>query len=173
MATLKQRLVALRKEKGLNQDALMAVLQCSRSTISGYESGRPISTDALSALADFYGVTTDYLLCRTNERQPASGKLADAFALLLSLYPASPLVPTDLDTFLRSAASYCRAGQPAGASPLAALHGYLLGVASAMDAAAAGDAPVLLAVLNAAICAAMNSSAMMSDYYTRHTPADK
>lgn len=165
MATTKQRLVALRKERGFNQDALIDVLQCSRSTVSGYESGRPISTDVLCKLADFYGVSTEYLLCRSNERQPAGGKLADGFTTLLQLYPASPLTPSDVDAFLSAAAAYCRAGQPAGGLPFEALHGFLVGLADAMKGATDGDTPALLDALNAAVSAALAGSGMMSEYF--------
>lgn len=60
--TLKQ----LRNKKGIGQKELAAYLHCSVGTVSNYESGTHCpDLDTLSKLADFYGVSTDYLLGRT------------------------------------------------------------------------------------------------------------
>lgn len=53
----------LRKEKGLTQDDLSRHLGLSKSTISMYESQkRSPDNETLLKLANFFGVTTDYLL---------------------------------------------------------------------------------------------------------------
>lgn len=59
----------LRLDKGLNQKDLAEYLVVSVSTISHYESGTN-SPDivTLSKIADFFGVSTDYLLNRTRLR---------------------------------------------------------------------------------------------------------
>jgi len=65
------RLRDLREDKDLKQKNLADLLQVHQTTYSDYELGRlniPISV--LHALADFYGVSIDYLLGRTNEKQP-------------------------------------------------------------------------------------------------------
>lgn len=61
------RLRYLRKKQGLSQDRLSMKVGVSATMISYYEIGkaRP-SSDALEWLADFFGVTTDYLLGRTD-----------------------------------------------------------------------------------------------------------
>ena len=68
---LYKRLTYLRKELELTQDELSKKLNISRSAYAHYESGRyepPIQM--LELLADFYDVSVDFLLGRTNIRKP-------------------------------------------------------------------------------------------------------
>ena len=65
------RLRDLREDRDLKQKDLAGLLKVHQTTYSDYELGRlniPIS--ALHALADYYGVSIDYLLGRTSEKQP-------------------------------------------------------------------------------------------------------
>ena len=65
------RLRDLREDRDLKQKQLADLLKVHQTTYSDYELGQlniPIS--ALHTLADFYNVSIDYLLCRTNEKQP-------------------------------------------------------------------------------------------------------
>ena len=60
---IKEKLVALRKEKGLTQLAVAEKLNVSRQAISRWESGIALpSTDNLKSLSALYGVQIDYLL---------------------------------------------------------------------------------------------------------------
>ena len=71
MEIYQNRLRDLREDRDLKQQQLADLLKVHQTTYSDYELGRlniPIS--ALHALADFYNVSIDYLLCRTNEKQP-------------------------------------------------------------------------------------------------------
>jgi len=69
---LSDKLKQLRKEKEKTQEDLAAVLQVSPSTIGMYEQGRRIpDTDKLNKLADYFEVSVDYLLGRTDIRKPA------------------------------------------------------------------------------------------------------
>ncbi len=64
-------LTELRKEKGLNQKELAALLNLSVGTISNYENDvHAPDLKMLRTLADFFGVTTDYLLGRIGYRCP-------------------------------------------------------------------------------------------------------
>ena len=55
----------------MKQKNLADLLQVHQTTYSDYELGRlNIPVSALHTLADFYKVSIDYLLCRTNEKQP-------------------------------------------------------------------------------------------------------
>ena len=61
----------LREDKDLKQKQIADLLQVHQTTYSDYELGNlniPIS--ALHTLADFYNVSVDYLLCRTNTKTP-------------------------------------------------------------------------------------------------------
>jgi len=63
-----QRLVDLRQKKGLTQEELAQMVNMSRSALSLYElSRREPDFTTLGKLADFFEVSTDYLLGRTSE----------------------------------------------------------------------------------------------------------
>ncbi len=63
-----RRLRDLREDNDLKQRQLAQVLHVSQTTYSRYESGAiDIPSDALIKLADFYGVSTDYLLGRSDK----------------------------------------------------------------------------------------------------------
>lgn len=68
-----ERLRRLRMEKGITQKELADRLHISRSTIAGYESlGKEPDGEKLCALADFFGVSVDYLLGVTDSRELTS-----------------------------------------------------------------------------------------------------
>ena len=65
------RLRDLREDRDLKQRDLSELLKVHQTTYSDYELGRlNIPVAALHALADFYGVSIDYLLGRTNSKDP-------------------------------------------------------------------------------------------------------
>ena len=65
------RLRDLREDKDLKQKDLAEFLQVHQTTYSDYELERlNIPVAALHKLADFYGVSVDYLLGRTNTKTP-------------------------------------------------------------------------------------------------------
>lgn len=62
-----QRLKALRKERGVTQQQLADGVGISKGGLSYYENaGRTPDISILERFADYFGVTTDYLLGRTN-----------------------------------------------------------------------------------------------------------
>ena len=62
-----KRIRDLREDKDLNQTAVAEVLNMSQTGYSKYETGEnDIPTHVLIKLADFYGVSVDYILERTN-----------------------------------------------------------------------------------------------------------
>lgn len=64
---MQNNLRKLRKERGLTQIALQMKTGIEQALISKYETGERIPpTDALVILADFYNVSIDYILCRTD-----------------------------------------------------------------------------------------------------------
>ncbi len=61
------RLRDLREDNDLTQKQMARYLNCSQVCYSRYELGqRDIPTDVLIKLADFYGVSIDYLLKQTD-----------------------------------------------------------------------------------------------------------
>lgn len=70
------RLKLLRKEKGLIQKDIAKLLNVSIPAVNQYESGkRDMSTDTVVKLAEYFNVSTDYLLGKTDIRNP--GKQID------------------------------------------------------------------------------------------------
>ena len=65
------RIRDLREDKDLKQKDLAEYLQVHQTTYSDYELGRlNVPVAVLHKLADFYGVSVDYLLGRTAEKKP-------------------------------------------------------------------------------------------------------
>lgn len=66
-----ERLKKLRTKKKLTQTELGKIVNVTKVSISGYENGnRSPDTDTLEKLADYFGVSTDYLLGRTDTPEP-------------------------------------------------------------------------------------------------------
>lgn len=64
---LKDRLLKLRKNRRLTQQELSKIIGIARTTYQGYENGsREPDFTTLEKIADFFDVTTDYLLGRTD-----------------------------------------------------------------------------------------------------------
>ena len=65
------RLRDLREDKDMNQKQMAQMLNVHQTTYSDYELGKVnIPIAVLHWLADFYNVSTDYLLGRTNVKTP-------------------------------------------------------------------------------------------------------
>ena len=63
---LYKRIRDLREDRDLNQTAVAKMLGMSQTGYSKYETGEnDVPTDILIKLANFYGVSVDYLLGRT------------------------------------------------------------------------------------------------------------
>ena len=70
---LPEKLVSLRKEKGLTQMKLAEILDVSRQAVSRWEVGDAVpSTENLKCLGKLYGIPMDYLLDDTAEREQES-----------------------------------------------------------------------------------------------------
>ena len=67
----KERLVKLRKELNLTQEDFAQKIGYTRTAISAWEIGRnePSNADTVK-IADFFGVSTDYLLGKSDIRNP-------------------------------------------------------------------------------------------------------
>jgi len=67
---LYQRIRELREDHDLTQVQMGKILSCSQRVYSNYERGElDIPTEILIKLADFYEVSFDYLLNRTEQMQ--------------------------------------------------------------------------------------------------------
>ena len=77
--SIQERLKDLRVERGLTLEQLAEAVGLSKSALGSYEAdeSKDISHYALIKLADFYGVTADYLLARTETKSDPNADLAD------------------------------------------------------------------------------------------------
>lgn len=67
---LSERLKELRKEKGVRQEQVAVALDISMSSYCNYEQGkREPTASVIVRMADYYEVTADYLLGRSDERK--------------------------------------------------------------------------------------------------------
>lgn len=61
------RIRDLREDRDWKQSDLAAMLDCSTATVSKYElEQRALSPELINRLCEIFGVTADYLLCRTS-----------------------------------------------------------------------------------------------------------
>lgn len=69
MSIFANRLISLRKERGLSQEDIGKLINKKRSTISGYETeGKEPDIETLCFLANYFGVSTDYLMGKSDKR---------------------------------------------------------------------------------------------------------
>ena len=65
---MKNNLKVLRKSKGLTQISLQMQTGIEQALLSKFETGERVPpTDTIIQLADFYGVSMDYIMCRTDK----------------------------------------------------------------------------------------------------------
>lgn len=66
---IKDRLKKLREEEGIIQKDLADKLHITRATIASYETGKSLpSLEVIIKYADYFNCSTDYILCRTEEK---------------------------------------------------------------------------------------------------------
>lgn len=67
---MNNRLKELRKSRKLTQVSLQMKTGIEQALLSKYETGERIPpTETLLRLAEFYNVSIDYILCRTDKRE--------------------------------------------------------------------------------------------------------
>jgi transcriptional regulator with XRE-family HTH domain len=89
MKQMNNRIRELRRRSGISQEKLAAALNLTQASISLYETSGNIPTDMLVAIAEYFRVSVDYLLCRTDE-QPSALTVSTAEYHLLQLYRGLP-----------------------------------------------------------------------------------
>ena len=85
-----ERLKELRKEKRITQEQLAAIIGVERSSIGKYEGKSHIipSDDVKYRIAEYFGVTVDYLMGYSDNPHPHSGNisLTDEESELVTIY---------------------------------------------------------------------------------------
>ena len=81
--TFPETLSALRRAKNLSQRQAAAELQISQALLSHYENGaREPGLSFVCKVCDYYGVSADFMLCRTEIQNPAASAAKEASAFL-------------------------------------------------------------------------------------------
>lgn len=81
-----ETLAALRRAKNINQRSAAAELGISQALLSHYENGaREPGLSFVCRACDYYGVSADYLLCRSEHKQPDESIKASTLELFDSL----------------------------------------------------------------------------------------
>ena len=77
--TFGEKLQKLRQKAAMSQDALAERLDVSRQAVSRWERDETMpETDKVVALADLFGVTTDYLLRQDTKEEPQAAQVTAA-----------------------------------------------------------------------------------------------
>lgn len=129
----KTRLRQLREERNLKQTTVAQETGLSRGTISNYESGMTPSTANGTILAAYYGVSLDYILGLTDERNADVGGISKSFAVLNKLTDGKGPSASDVAALLDASVAYLCNGAPCGMTPhhgVEGVHGALDGCAS-------------------------------------------
>lgn len=92
MQKFSDRLIALRKERDLTQEELAKIINKTRSSVSGYETeNKEPSLELVCALAEYFGVSTDYLLGHSDERNHTETVFFNDTINFQKTYKATPL----------------------------------------------------------------------------------
>lgn len=90
---MKNRLLELRKAKNITQQRLAIDIGIDQASISGYESGKYLpNVYILSRIADYFSVSTDYLLGRSDNKYQYSSRLDERSSYLLSIFEKLPVL---------------------------------------------------------------------------------
>ena len=160
MMQMKDVLRELRSERDAKQSTIADELSISRGTYSSYENGITPPTETCIRIADYFGVSLEYLLGLSNERRPSSGKMAKLFMDLYRIAGANAPTATDLISVLEAADVYYQKGAPCGDVPLIVLNRFLDSLRGTLSAASAGNIPALLDSTNAAIVSVLDLNQM-------------
>jgi len=88
---MRHRLYELRQAKDITQQRLAIDLGIDQTSISSYECGKYYPTiEVLIKIAEYFGVSTDYLLGLTDIKTPLKSAPNEQASYLLSLYEALP-----------------------------------------------------------------------------------
>lgn len=70
-----RRIRDMREDKDMTQQEIADILHVNRRTYSAYENGiNSMTPETLCKIADFYNTSVDYLLDRTDEKEPYCSK---------------------------------------------------------------------------------------------------
>ena len=137
--TFGQRLIQLREEQGYSRQQLSQKLGLPYNTYRNYEAdAREPAYSLLCEMANMLNVSTDYLLCRTDIRQPALELDEEESRLILNFRRLDDRGKATVNAATASQLSYCETG--GGAIPSSKSTSQKLSSISRLHPAA--DAPI-------------------------------
>lgn len=97
--TFPETLSVLRRERNISQRTAAAALNISQALLSHYENGaREPGLDFVRRACDYYGVSADYLLCRSDNPDSTASAAAAARAFLSNLRSMTERAELALET---------------------------------------------------------------------------
>ncbi len=154
------RLRLLREERDEKQATVAATLGMSRATLSNYEAGLTPSMDNAIGLAQYYGVSIDYIVGLSDDRTHVSAGMGPMFATLSNLTGDTAPSSADITALWSAAIQYMVGGQPCGLLPLTSLRTFLRQLTACLNTATQGEGVQLLDHANAAAVAALDITKM-------------
>lgn len=160
------RLERLRKDKQLTQSEAAEKLGVSRSTYNCYETDRVIPpVEVLIRIADFYHVSTDYILGLSPEKNPAADEIAKRLKLLAAV--AQDMDSISYSEFLgliNALIGYYHTRQRAGNMPMKDARSVIAALTTVVEAASADSLSTLHQAVNNLALTALNANDIITEY---------
>lgn len=89
---MKIRILELRKARNITQQRLAIDIGIDQASISSYESGKYLpNVEILIKISDYFGVSTDYLLGRSESKYQYNGRIDERSKYVLSIFENLPV----------------------------------------------------------------------------------
>ena len=105
------RLAELRKSNGLSQQQFAKIFGVAQNTVSNWENGnRLVDTENLQKIADYFGVTTDYILCRDSKpiSQSSTEKAVSDEEIMFALFDGDKEITPEMYDEVKQFARFVR-----------------------------------------------------------------
>lgn len=108
---MKNRIKELRNERKVTQAILAKHLGVAQNTVSNWENGnRLVDTENLQKIADYFGVTTDYILCRDSKpiSQSSTEKAVSDEDIMFALFDGDKAITPEMFDEVKQFARFVR-----------------------------------------------------------------
>lgn len=171
MDTFSRRLKMLRLEAGYKQSDLATAMHTSVSVISNYENGREPPYGMLVQFAQYFGVTTDYLLGLSSTKQPDNGALlaeVNRAAKLTEQTGAQPIDAAEVQALFAALIAYTKVQAPAGKLPVDFVHSQICRMTEMLKALTSRNVAEVLDANNVLLKSLLDVSDITAEYVNRN-----
>ena len=108
---MKNRIKELRNERKVTQAILAKHLGVAQNTVSNWENGnRLVDTENLQKIADYFGVTTDYILCCDSApvSQPTTDRAVSDEDIMFALFDGDKDITPEMFDEVKQFARFVR-----------------------------------------------------------------